>query len=140
MHVRSLGHVVLKVRDLQRSEAFYAETLGIEVVGRISKPVHMTFFTLGHHHDFALMELDAGWVPADPKAPGLAHVAFEIGESVSELRAAKAELESAGVVIDELQRREFAESIYLLDPDANQVELFVYTSATGRPPTSGPSS
>lgn len=128
MHIRSLGHVVLKVRDLRRSEAFYADTLGITVASRISDPAHMTFFTLGHHHDLALIELDEDAAPADPRAPGLAHVAFEVGGSISDLRAAKVELESAGVAIQHERSSGFAESIYLLDPDANEVELFVDTS------------
>jgi catechol 2,3-dioxygenase-like lactoylglutathione lyase family enzyme len=55
MHVESLGHVVLKVRDLQRSEGFYSGVLGMKVISRNSDP-RMTFFTLGtpgNHHDFA---------------------------------------------------------------------------------------
>jgi catechol 2,3-dioxygenase len=125
MHIRSLGHVVLKVRDIHRSEAFYADTLGIEVVGRITSPVHMTFFTLGHDHDLALMELEGATTEADPHAPGLAHVAFEIGDSISELDDAKADLASAGIAIQSQQTHGSAESIFVLDPDQTQVELFV---------------
>lgn len=128
MHIQSLGHVVLKVRDLRRSEAFYADTLGITVASRISQPAHITFFTLGHHHDLALIEIDDDAAPADPTAPGLAHVAFEVRGSISDLRAARRELESAGVVIRREWSHGFAESIYVLDPDANEVELFVDTS------------
>jgi len=139
MHIRSLGHVVLKVRDLRRSEAFYADTLGISVVSRISDPARMTFFTLGHHHDLALIELEGDAAPADPRAPGLAHVAFEVSGSISDLRAAKVELESAGVVVQHERRCGFAESIHVLDPDANEVELYVDISATGQrgPPRLG---
>jgi len=124
--------VVLKVRDLRRSEAFYADTLGISVVSRISEPAHMTFFTLGHHHDLALIELGGDAAPADPGATGLAHVAFEVGGSVSDLRAAKAELESAGVAIQHERSSGFAESIHVLDPDANEVELYVDVSTSRR--------
>ena len=59
MQVQALGHVVLKVRNLQRSENFYSGTLGMRVIFGLSDP-RMTFFTLEtteNHHDFALMEL-----------------------------------------------------------------------------------
>ncbi|HVA10446.1 MAG TPA: VOC family protein [Acidimicrobiales bacterium] len=68
MQVQALGHVVLKVRNLQRSEDFYAGTLGMRVISRLSDP-RMTFFTLEtteNHHDFALMELG----PAAPAPAG----------------------------------------------------------------------
>jgi catechol 2,3-dioxygenase len=60
VQVQALGHVVLKVRDLQLAEVFYSGTLGMRVVLRIEDP-RMTFFTLetpGNHHDFALMEIE----------------------------------------------------------------------------------
>jgi catechol-2,3-dioxygenase len=83
VQVQALGHVVLKVRDLQLAEVFYSRTLGMRVVLRIEDP-RMTFFTLetpGNHHDFALMEIDAvASTPADD-ATGLAHVALKIGSS-----------------------------------------------------------
>ena len=45
MQVQALGHVVLKVRNLQRSEDFYSGTLGMRVILRLDDP-RMTFFTL----------------------------------------------------------------------------------------------
>ena len=130
MHVHSLGHVVLKVRDLARAESFYADTLGIPVVFRITEPAPMTFFTLGHHHDLALVELDADGVLADPRAVGLAHVAFELTGSSTDLEAAKRELEAAGVVIRREWSSGFADSLFVLDPDGNEVELYVDTVDT----------
>ncbi len=132
MNVRSLGHVVLKVRDLARSEAFYADILGIPVVFRITEPARMTFFTLGHHHDLALVELEADGVLADPRAVGLAHVAFELSGTTEDLRAAKRELEAAGVIIHREWTSGFADSLFLLDPDGNEVELYVDTTADDR--------
>jgi catechol 2,3-dioxygenase-like lactoylglutathione lyase family enzyme len=54
MRIHQLGHVVLKVRDRERSEQFYTEVLGLPVAARRDAPP-MTFFTLGNHHDFAIM-------------------------------------------------------------------------------------
>lgn len=132
VHIRSLGHVMLKVRDLGRSESFYADTLGMPVAFRLSDPAPMTFFTLGHHHDLALIELDADGVPADPPAVGLGHVAFEVSGSTKDLQAAKDELEAAGVAIRREWSSGFADSLFVLDPDGNEVELYVETpSRTG---------
>jgi len=125
MHVQELGHVVLKVRDARRAEGFYAGTLGIPIVGRVTEPVPMTFFTLGHHHDFAVMELGQRGPSPDRHTAGLAHVAFKIGDSLDEFNAAKRELEAAGVVVlFELDHR-FTKGMHLHDPDGNEVERFV---------------
>ncbi len=125
MHVQELGHVVLKVRDAQRAEHFYADVLGIPVAGRIADPVPMTFFTLGHHHDFAIMELGRHGPSPDRHTAGLAHVAFKVGDSLAEFDAVRRELEAAGVVIlFELDHRS-TKGMHMHDPDGNEVELFV---------------
>ena len=77
MHVQALGHVVLKVRNLQRSEDFFSGTLGMPIISRISDP-GMTFFALetsGHHHDFARMEVGFDALSPGEDTTGLAHVA-----------------------------------------------------------------
>ena len=114
-----------KYADLQRSEDFYGGVLGIPVVGRIADPVPMVFFTLGHHHDLAVMELGHHGPSPDRHTAGLAHVAFKIGDSLDEFDAVKRELEAAGVVI--LFQLEHAETkgMHMHDPDCNEVELFV---------------
>ena len=72
MQIESLGHVVIKVRDLERAEAFYNGVLGLPIVAR-SEQMPMTFFSLGNHHDFAVLGLgddaeEAVWVPFDDLA------------------------------------------------------------------------
>ena len=124
MRIQSLGHVVLKVRDLERSVPFYAEVLGLKKVGRFKD--RMVFFSIDdNHHDIALLETDHD-APAAPKtAPGLAHVALKIGDSLEELRAAKAWLEKNDVEIDHTSDHLVSQSIYFHDPDGNQIEVFV---------------
>jgi catechol-2,3-dioxygenase len=125
MRIQELGHVVVKVRDAQRAEDFYGGTLGIPVAGRIADPVPMVFFTLGHHHDFAVMQLGENGRPTDRHTAGLAHVAFKVGDSIEEFDAVKREIEGAGVVI--LFELDHADSkgMHMHDPDGNEVELFV---------------
>jgi len=125
VHVQELGHVVLKVRDAQRAEHFYGGTLGIPVAGRIADPVPMIFFTLGHHHDFAVMELGRHGPSPDRYAAGLAHVAFKVGDSLEEFDAVKRELEAAGIVILFELDHTNTKGMHMHDPDGNEVELFV---------------
>ena len=64
MKINALGHVVLKVSDLARAEAFYQGVLGLPVCARYDRDGgKMTFFTLGNHHDFAIMEVGGNGVP-----------------------------------------------------------------------------
>ena len=121
MKVRSLGHVVLKVRDQQRAEAFYNGLLGIPIAARYA-PMSMTFFTLGDHHDFAVVAIgnDAQDPPAN--SAGLFHVAFKIGDNVDELREAKVKLEAAGLKVEAYDHT-VTKSIYFNDhPDEEGTE------------------
>jgi catechol 2,3-dioxygenase len=126
MKVQSLGHVVIKVRDQQRAEAFYNGLLGIPIVARLP-PLSMTFFTLGNHHDFAVAAVGVDAPDGPANAPGLDHVAFKIGTRIDELREAKLQLEAAGIAV-EAYDHEVSKSIYFKDPDGNTVELYVDTS------------
>ena len=126
VQVQALGHVVLKVRNLRRSEDFYSGTLGMRVISRLSDP-RMTFFSLEteHHHDFALMELGSVTPAPAGDATGLAHVAFKVGSSVEEFGLARSLLdESATPVLYDAQRG-FSRSVHVLDPDGNEIELYV---------------
>jgi catechol 2,3-dioxygenase len=128
MHVQRLGHVVLKVQDVRRAEAFYAGALGIPIISRVSYPARMTFFTLGDHHDFAVIELGEGATSPAPRHTGLSHVAFKIGDSIDEFRCARTELEAKDVEILYEADRAFTKSMHVHDPDGNEVELYIDTS------------
>ena len=130
MQITALGHVVLNVRDRHRSEGFYNGILGLPIAARFESM--MTFFTLGNHHDFAVLEVGADAPHAPLGCPGLGHVAFKVGDSLDDLRAAKAHLEAAGVAIDHVTDHRVSQSIYLQDPDGNWVELYVDTSDVWR--------
>ena len=124
MKVRQLGHVVLKVRERERSERFYTEVLGLQIAARRDTPP-MTFFTLGNHHDFAIVALGADTPDSPADSPGLYHVAFKAGDSIDDLRRAKAHF-------DALEDHAVAQSIYLHDPDGNAIEVYVDTSDVWR--------
>ena len=124
MNVRGVGHVVLKVRDLDRAAGFYTGVLGLREVARF--PGRMVFFSAGaNHHDLAVLAVGAD-APAPPDgAVGLAHVALKIGDSLEALREAKAVLDVHRVPIRGIRDHRVSQSIYLEDPDGNTIELYV---------------
>jgi catechol 2,3-dioxygenase len=131
MQVQQLGHVVLKVRDRERSERFYTEVLGLPIAARMDAPP-MTFFTLGNHHDFAIVGVGSEAPDAVENGPGLFHVAFKVGDSTDDLRRAKADLEARGVEIAMVADHTVTQSIYFGDPDGNAIEVYVDTSDVWR--------
>ena len=128
MQVERLGHAVLKVRDVKRAEDFYHGVLGLPVAARMELGGGMTFFTLGNHHDFAVVGVGPDGPDAPAESPGLFHVAFKVGDSLDDLRAVKKELEAKGVPIDMVANHTVSQSIYVHDPDGNGVELYVDVS------------
>ena len=124
MKIEGVGHVVLKVRNLDRSAAFYSGVLGLKEVGRF--PGRMVFFSAGtNHHDLAVMAVGPDAPSPPDEAVGLAHVALKIGDSLDLLREAKALLEAHAVPIQGTRDHVVSQSIYCEDPDGNTVELFV---------------
>jgi catechol 2,3-dioxygenase len=124
MQVQSLGHVVLKVRSLDRSVPFYRDVLGLTEVGRFGDA--MVFFSIaGNHHDIALQEVGDDAPVAPHEAPGLAHLALKIGDDLGVLRAAKDHLQAHGAEILRLRDHAVSQSIYFSDPDGNVLEVFV---------------
>lgn len=124
MQIKALGHAVLRVRNLERSVAFYRDVLGMREVARYRGK--MVFFSLGvNHHDLGLMEIGAQATDADPGAVGLYHLAFKVGDSLDELRAVKAELEANGVAILGMSDHRVSQSLYIVDPDGIELELYV---------------
>jgi catechol 2,3-dioxygenase len=125
IQIQRVGHVVLKVRSLERSVPFYRDALGLREVARMDD--RMVFFsaTGENHHDVALLEVGEGAARPPREAVGLYHVALKIGDSLDQLRAAKAHLEAQGVKIAAISDHRVSQSIYLSDPDGNGLELFV---------------
>jgi catechol 2,3-dioxygenase len=132
MKIRSLGHVVLRVTDRERAERFYGGVLGLPVCARLDEGgFKMAFFTLGNHHDFAVMEVTGEGSSRSETAVGLHHVAFNIGTTLDELREAKAKLDAAGIATRPIDH-EVTKSLYFADPDGNGIEVYVDTSNAWR--------
>jgi catechol 2,3-dioxygenase len=125
--VEGVGHVVLKVSDLERAVAFYRDVLGLtEVTRRDFGDGSMAFMSNGqHHHDIALVGVGPDARRPEGSDIGLYHVALKIGEDLDVLRAAKAHLEAHGVAIQWIADHEVSQSIYFADPDGNNIEVYV---------------
>ncbi len=121
MKIESLGHVVIKVRDLEVAEHFYNQVLGIPIQSR-SEVHQMTFFTLGHHHDFAVIAIGADAAAPDADAVGTHHIAFKVG-GLDALRAAKTRLEAEHITVAPVDHH-VTKSLYFSDPDGNALELY----------------
>jgi catechol 2,3-dioxygenase len=132
MKIKSLGHVVLRVTDRERAVRFYNGVLGLPLCARFDEQgLKMAFFTLGNHHDFAVMEVSGEGGAASPTAAGLEHVAFNIGSTLDELREAKSQLDRAGIATTPIDH-EVTQSLYFADPDGNRIEVYVDTSDVWR--------
>jgi catechol 2,3-dioxygenase len=124
MKIQGVGHVVLKVRDLDHSARFYTGVLGLKEVARFTG--RMVFFSAGrNHHDLAVLAVGADAPSPPDHGVGLAHVALKLGDSLDALREAQGVLEAHGVKIRGVRDHLVSQSIYLEDPDGNTIELFV---------------
>ena len=123
--IQKLGHVVLRVRDLERSAHFYRDILGLKEVARYQDA--MVFFTIDgtNHHDLAIMAVGPKAASPSPNDTGLYHIALKIGDDVDDIRKAKQWLERKGVTITGSADHTVSKSLYIADPDGIEIELYV---------------
>lgn len=128
MEVKWLGHVALYVRDLERSRRFYGDVLGWrEVRGDMPVPIPAAAFSSGRtHHELLLIEVDsdAARIPAGRRV-GMYHFGVKVGESDAELREARQRLTEAGVRVVGASDHAVTHSLYIEDPDGNEIELYI---------------
>jgi len=129
--IKGVGHVVLKVSNLPEALQFYCDVLGLREVARADfGDGTMAFLSTGrNHHDVGLVEVGAAARRPEPTDIGLYHVALKVGDGLDELRAVKEHLLAKGVTIQWIADHGVSQSIYVADPDGNNVELFVDASS-----------
>ena len=118
-----IGHVHLKVADLERALAFYVGVLGFEVTQRIGDAA--AFVSAGgYHHHIGLNTWESrGGSPPPRGTTGLYHVAILYPDRAG-LADAFRRLAEAGVLLDGAADHGVSEALYLRDPDGNGVELY----------------
>jgi len=130
VEVKELGHLVLYVRDLARSATFYRDVLGwrqlaptVELgfpAAAFAAPANRT------HHELLLIEVgeDAPALPPGRRL-GLYHFGLKVGDSDDELREALRSVEAAGVTVVGTSDHAVTHSLYIKDPDGNEIELYI---------------
>lgn len=118
-----IGHVHLKVADLDRAIAFYSGVLGFELQQRFGSGA--AFLSAGrYHHHIGLNTWDsAGATPPPPGHTGLFHTAFLYPDR-AQLADALRRVVAAGIPLTGAADHGVSEAIYLDDPDGNGVELY----------------
>jgi len=119
----AIGHVHLKVADLDRSLAFYCGILGFELRQRFG--TQAAFISAGgYHHHIGLNTWESlGGQPPPPRATGLYHLAI-LYPTRAELAIAVLRVLQAGIELEGAADHGVSEAIYLRDPDDNGVELY----------------
>jgi catechol 2,3-dioxygenase len=124
MKVHELGHIVLYARDIERSRRFYRDVLGWnEIAGQGP----MAMFSSGRtHHELLLLEVGPDAAPIPPgRRVGLYHFGLKIGTTDEELRDAIKTLVDAGANIVGTADHGVTHSLYITDPDGNEIELYI---------------
>jgi len=118
-----IGHIHLKVSDLERSLTFYRDVLGFEVTQRLGKQA--VFLSAGgYHHHIGLNTWEsAGGKPPPPGTTGLYHFAI-VYPTRADLAGAIRRVANAGLPLDGWADHGVSEAVYLRDPDGNGVELY----------------
>jgi catechol 2,3-dioxygenase len=119
-----IGHVHLKVADLERSLAFYCGVLGFELIQRYG--TQAAFVSAGgYHHHIGLNTWESkGGSPPPPGTTGLYHVAI-LYPTRAALADALHRLAQAGIPLQGASDHGVSEALYLSDPDGNGIELYV---------------
>jgi catechol 2,3-dioxygenase len=117
-----IGHVVLKVRDLDRSLAFYRDLLGFTVVSELSNVMIFLAADGQNHHDLALLRVGQQAPSPVPSAVGLYHVAIQLADWEA-VRRAHALLTERGLLRGAIDHG-VSRSLYTADPDGNEIELY----------------
>lgn len=120
-----LGHIVLYVRNLTQSLDFYRNAVGLSLTGTVFDGRAAVLTGGRSHHELLLIEQGDAPGPLAGRRLGLYHVGWKVGNSLAELRAVKTRLEALDIEIEGLSDHTVSQSIYLSDPDGNEVELFV---------------
>ncbi len=118
-----VGHVHLKVADLERSIAFYRDVLGLDAIQRAPAGTVAFLSVGGYHHHIALNTRQSlGGTPPPPGHTGLVHVAFVYPDRKA-LARAYTRVADCGIAIRGLDHG-VSEALYFTDPDGNGIELY----------------
>ena len=125
MKVHELGHVVLYVRDIERSRNFYRDVLGWKEIATFGGMGAM--FSSGRtHHELLLLEVGSSAQPIpEGRRVGMYHFGLKVGTTDDELRDAYKTLQENDVPVLGMSDHTVTHSLYIADPDGNEIELYI---------------
>ena len=120
---RQLGHIVIQVRDLDVSERWYSEVLGLKTMKKY--PGRMTFMSARDDstHELALSNVGPDAPGPDSTRVGLNHFAWEM-DSFEDLRELYEHLKAKDVNIRNIGDHGLSLGVYITDPDGNGIEVY----------------
>jgi catechol 2,3-dioxygenase len=126
MTIHELGHIVLYVRDLERSRRFYRDILGWKEVGSAEGMPAAAFSSGRTHHELLLVEVGPQAAPL-PRGRhlGLYHFGLKVGSTDKELKEVLERLQKEGVELVGATDHGVTHSLYIKDPDGNEIELYI---------------
>ncbi len=120
-----LGHYVLYVRDIKPMVDFYTKVVGLDVAG-VTFGGRAVALTGGRtHHELLLIEVGEAEGPLQGHRLGLYHVGWCIGDDDEQLREALQRCKDEEVRVVGMSDHGVSHSLYILDPDGNEIELYV---------------
>lgn len=123
MRIHELGHVVFFVHDIEKMTHFYEKIMGFNRIGE--QPGMVAFSSGRTHHELLLIRVGARPRVRDQPEPGLYHIGLKIGNTDEELKQAIRDLEAARVPIRGMSDHTVTHSLYIEDPEGNEIELYV---------------
>ncbi len=120
---KQLGHLVIRVRDLERSERFYRDVLGLKVMNKRSGQMIFMSADTGMSHELALVPVGDDAPGPEEGRVGLYHFAWEM-ESFDDLKKLYAVMKEQDVKVGHIGDHGISLGIYFFDPDGNEIEAY----------------
>ena len=122
MPIERVGHVVLKMRDLEAAKHFYRDILGMKLANE--REGFGVFFRFNdYHHDIAVFQVDKDAASPEKNQVGLAHVAL-VADSLDTVKAMYQRLKDHDVPIVRTRDHGYTKSLYCQDPEGNEIEIY----------------
>ena len=129
MEVKELGHIVLYVRNLEKSAHFYGDVLGFHPINEATPGMRAAAFNSSSHrthHELLLIEVgEDAPAPSRGRRAGLYHFGLKVGTTDDELKTVIATLQENDVTMVGASDHTVTHSLYILDPDGNEIELYI---------------
>ena len=127
-----LAHLVIRVRDVERSVAFYTDVLGLEMQEQFPGMAFLNAPGSAASHELGLMAIGAGAPAPDPQRVGLYHFAWQV-DTLQQLEEFHAHLVERQANIVGYGDHGASFGIYFTDPDGNEIEVFYELPRDRRP-------